>query len=103
MKAFNRIFEYIWPQWHRVVLTIVCALIVALLLSVSYLTVIPILKVMIKTEGLHPWIESQVCTHDYGMKLINATSITISDIDEEGLAFLGGLRVGDSLLDIELD
>ncbi|MCP4452950.1 MAG: ABC transporter ATP-binding protein [Planctomycetes bacterium] len=103
MKAFNRIFEYIWPQWHRVVLTVMCALIVAVLLSVSYLTVIPILKVMIKTEGLHPWIEGKVCAHDYGMELIDAASITISDIDEQGLAFLGGLREGDSLLDIELD
>lgn len=100
MKAFNRIFEYIWPQWHRVVLTVSCALIVAVLLSVSYLTVIPILKVMIKTEGLHPWIESKVCTNRYGMEL-NDTSASILDIDEEGLAYASGLKQGDSLLGIE--
>ena len=102
MKAFNRIFEYIWPQWHRVALTITCALIVAILLSVSYLTVIPILKVMIKTEGLHPWIESKVCTNLYGMKL-NDTNASISEIDEESLSYKSGFRQGDLLLGIESD
>ena len=100
MKAFNRIFEYIWPQWYRVVLTISCALIVAILLSVSYLTVIPILKVMIKTEGLHPWIEGKVCTNLYGMEL-NDTNASISEIDKEGLAYKSGFRKGDLLLGIE--
>ncbi len=100
MKALNRISEYVWPQWHRVALTIMCALIVAVLLSVSYLTVIPILKVMIKTEGLHPWIESKVCTNLYGMHL-NDINVSISEIDEKGLSYASGFRQGDSLLGIE--
>ncbi|MCF7973708.1 MAG: ABC transporter ATP-binding protein/permease [Phycisphaerae bacterium] len=99
MKAFNRIFDYIWPQWHRVVLTIGCALIVAILLSVSYLTVIPILKVMIKTEGLHPWIESKVCANLYGIKF-NGLTTTISEIDKLSLSFKSGLRQGDLIIGV---
>ncbi|MCH8192425.1 MAG: ATP-binding cassette domain-containing protein [Planctomycetes bacterium] len=68
MKAFNRIFKYLWPQWHRVVLTLSCALIVAILLSVSYATAIPLLKVIIvEAEGLHTWIEREACSVRYGI------------------------------------
>ena len=47
MRAFNRVLKYLWPQWHRILLTLSCALIVAFLLSVSYATAIPLLKVII--------------------------------------------------------
>jgi hypothetical protein len=50
MKAFRRVFEYIWPQWHRLV-TIGCsALLIGMLFSVSFATILPLLKVMMGEE-----------------------------------------------------
>ena len=100
MKAFSRVFTYVWPvQWHRVVLTVTCALLVAILLSVGYVTIIPILKVMIKTDGLHPWVESKVCENDFGIKL-DSTHPIILDIDKHGLGHQSGLAKADVILGI---
>ena len=41
MKAFRRLFTYIWPQWPRVVVVFVSAMAIAVLLSVSFMTIIP--------------------------------------------------------------
>jgi ABC-type multidrug transport system fused ATPase/permease subunit len=104
MKAFNRILPYVQTQWNRVVLTISCALIVAVLLSVSYVTVIPILKVMLSddSQGLHSWIEAKVCSRLYGIEFRDAETV-ISHIDKDGLGYRSGLSQYDQILGIEDD
>jgi subfamily B ATP-binding cassette protein MsbA len=67
VKEFSRVFKYIWPQWPRVIVVIVSAIIVSMLLSVSFLTVIPLLKVMIGQEGLRGWADREVCQLRYGV------------------------------------
>jgi len=46
MKAFRRIFKYVWPQWPRIIVVVVSAVVIAALLSLSFMTLIPLLKVM---------------------------------------------------------
>jgi hypothetical protein len=63
MKAFRRVFKYVWPQWPRIIVVVVSAIIVASLLSLSFLTVIPLLKVMMGEEGLAGWADRKISAH----------------------------------------
>lgn len=69
MKALKGIFKYVWPQWPRLVVVVVSALVVASLLSLSLLTIIPLLKVMVDKEdgGLHGWLDGMACRCRYGL------------------------------------
>jgi ABC-type multidrug transport system fused ATPase/permease subunit len=67
MKAFRRVFKYVWPQWPRVIVVLVSAMIVASMLSLSFMTVIPLLKVMMGEEGLHGWVDRKISAHRYGV------------------------------------
>jgi len=67
MKEFSRVFKYIWPQWPRIVVVVTSAIIVAMLLSVSFMTVIPLLKVMTGQEGLRGWADRKICQLRYGI------------------------------------
>jgi len=99
MKAFKRVFSYMWPQWPRIIATILCALIVAVLLSLSYVTVIPILKVMIEGQGLHPWVDGKICSTRYGLEFFKQkTSVAV--VKPKGLAHKSGLQDGDTIVGI---
>ena len=67
MKEFVRVFKYIWPQWPRIVVVVISAIIVAALLSGSIVTAIPLLKVMTGQEGLRGWADRKVCLLRYGV------------------------------------
>jgi hypothetical protein len=69
MKAFGRIFQYIWPQWPRLIVVLGTAIIVAILLSVSFMTIIPLMKVMLGQEGLHGWVDRKACDWKYGVDI----------------------------------
>ena len=51
MKSFKRIFKYIWPQWPRIIVVVVTAMMVSVLLAISFLTLIPMLDVMLRGDG----------------------------------------------------
>jgi len=53
MKDFWQMFRYIWPQWPRLIAVFVSATIFAVLLSISFMAIIPLLTVMMGGEGLH--------------------------------------------------
>ena len=57
MKAFKQMLRYIWPQWPRIIVVVLSALVIAVLLSLSFVTIIPLLKVMMGEEGLHGWVD----------------------------------------------
>ncbi len=67
MKAFRRVFKYVWPQWPRVIVVLISAMVVASMLSLSFMTVIPLLKVMMGEEGLHGWVDRKISAHRYGV------------------------------------
>jgi len=68
MKSFSRIFKYVWPQWARVVSVIFSAMVIAVLLSVSFMAIIPLLTVMVGGEGLHGWVDRKTCEAAYGLE-----------------------------------
>ena len=75
MKAFWRLLNYIWPQWHRICLVTVSALTIAVFFSLSIATIVPLLKVVMNEEGIRGWVNRNVCVWRYGMNFyVPATS-----------------------------
>ncbi len=114
MKPFWRIFKYIWPQWPRLIVVFSTAIIVAILLSVSFMTIIPLMKVMLGQEGLHGWVDRKACDWKYGVDihLPDAADITtgraqnmmfsllVTGVEEDSLAHLAGLQNFDRIVGV---
>ena len=112
MKAFWRIFTYIWPQWPRLIVVFSTAIIVAVLLSVSFMTIIPLIKVMLGQEGLHGWIDRKACDWKYGANIYLpdaadvamdptlAHSLRVTGIEQGSLAHLAGLQNEDRIVGV---
>jgi len=114
MKDFGRIFKYIWPQWPRIIVVVLSAMVVAALISVSFMTIIPLLTVMIGSEGLHGWTDRKTCEHYYGLdfpvpKAVELTNpsgaalppgLVIVRVEEDSLAEKAGLRAADRITDV---
>ncbi|UCF17314.1 MAG: ABC transporter ATP-binding protein, partial [Phycisphaerales bacterium] len=114
MRAFWRIFRYIWPQWPRLIVVFSTAIIVAILLSVSFMTIIPLMKVMLGHEGLHGWVDRKACDWKYGVDFylpdaedILTTraqemmySLEVIGIEQDSLAHLAGLQYKDRIVGV---
>jgi ABC-type multidrug transport system fused ATPase/permease subunit len=112
MKAFWRVFEYIWPQWPRLIVILVSALLISILFSLSFMTIIPLLKLMMGEEGLHGWADRKVCQQRYGIKFYMperldfvdpnkpdiAYYLIVTSIESDGLAHAAGLRERDWII-----
>lgn len=113
MRAFNRIFTYIWPQWPRITVVIISAILVSLLLSLSFMTVIPLLRVMMNEEGLHGWVDRKTCDWLYGLDFYvpDITDVTgsasqdivnqlqVTKVAKGSIASAAGLKVGDRIIE----
>ncbi|MEE8576391.1 MAG: ABC transporter transmembrane domain-containing protein [candidate division Zixibacteria bacterium] len=114
MKAFGRIFKYIWPQWPRLIVVFSTAIIVAILLSVSFMTIIPLMKVMLGQEGLHGWVDRKTCDWAYGVDIYlpdaadittgraqgMAHSLLVAGVEKGSLAHLVGLQANDRIVGV---
>jgi hypothetical protein len=67
LTSFSRVLKYVWPQWPRVIAVLVWSAVISLMFSASFLTIIPLLKVMMEEEGLHSWVDRKMCNDRYGM------------------------------------
>ncbi len=79
MKDFIRIFKYVWPQWPRLIVIFFSAILISILFSLSFMTIIPLLKVMMGEEGLHGWVDRKVCGQRYGLELYVPDELDYSD------------------------
>ncbi len=112
MKAFRRVFKYVWPQWPSIIVVVVCAIVVACLLSLSFMTIIPLLRVMIGKEGLHGWVDRKSCDWKYGVDFYVpdtrdfadsnsrdiAYHILVTDVKKDSLADMAGVRPADRIV-----
>ena len=111
-KAFRRIFPYILPQWPRLVAVFVSVLVICLLLSISFMTIIPLLTVMMEDEGLHGWADRKACRWQYGLEFSvpNApelaagsslrTVLLVTSVKKESLAYHAGIQRLDYIADV---
>ncbi len=112
MKAFNRVFDYIWPQWVRLIIIVCSAAVVGMLFSFSVATVLPLLKVMMGEEGLHGWVNRGISQNRYGLNFYVPDRVDLSDpnnsqaayylqivhVKEDGQAAKAGLFEGDLII-----
>jgi len=112
VKAFWRVFYYIWPQWPRIVVVVVSTLIGSVLLSLSFMSLIPLLKVMMGQEGLHGWVDRKVCQWRYGISFYVPESIDftrnngpdigyyllVTSVDDDGPADKAGIKPADRII-----
>jgi subfamily B ATP-binding cassette protein MsbA len=112
MNFFKRTKKYVLPQWHRLAIVIISATSVGFLFSMSFLTVIPLLKVMMGEEGLHGWVDRQGCKWRYEMNfavpdktdIMNNPDLVyeleIVSVEPNSLAQYAGLKVKDTIIGI---
>jgi len=87
MKSFWRIFKYIWPQWHRLIVIFFSAILIGILFSLSFMTIAPLLKLMMGEEGLHGWVNRKVCENRYGLKFHMPNRIDFVDPNKPDIAY----------------
>ncbi len=111
MKSFWRTFEYVWPQKRRLAVVIIAAVLVGFFFSLSFMSILPLLKVMMGEEGLHGWVDRKVCNWRYGLDFYipdrfdfadpnkNVTySLIITKIEEDSVADEAGLLPQDRIV-----
>jgi ABC-type multidrug transport system fused ATPase/permease subunit len=114
MKAFWRVFEYVWPQWPRLIVILVSSILISILFSLSFMTIVPLLKLMMGEEGLHGWADRKVCEQRYGIKFYTpdrvdfvdpnkpdiAFYLIVTSVEPDGLAYASGLRERDWIVGV---
>ncbi len=98
MRPLRKLFQYVWPQWPRIIAAVTTALLVGLLQSLSIATISPLIQVMMKDGGLHRWVDEKVCKYQYGMQVREVDTngfVQLGFIDPNSLADLAGLRSSD--------
>ncbi len=113
LTAFKRIWSYVWPQWPRVVAVFLWSALMAGMLSVSIVTMIPVLKVMMGEEGLHGWVDRKIVDERYGMnfylpdrsELLESAEflknqLEIVSVKKKSPAAEAGLRIKDRILSV---
>ena len=92
MQYFKRAFSYVWPQWHRIVAIVVSVAIISVMFTMTIATVIPLLTVMMGSEGLHGWADRKIAQNRYDIKFYVPDTI---DITESGSAATFKLEITD--------
>ncbi len=89
----------------------VCVLVIGILFSASFMTVIPLLKVMMGREGIHGWVDRTVCKTRYGMDfyvpvasdILNPDrdmlyDLRVTEVKKDSAAALAGLKPEDNII-----
>ncbi|MBN1505334.1 MAG: ABC transporter ATP-binding protein [Sedimentisphaerales bacterium] len=114
MRALWQMFQYIWPQWPRVIAVFVSAMVIGLLLSVSFMAIIPMLTVMMGGEGLHGWVDRNLSERQYGLRfntpkvndLADAAGaslrhhLLVTHVEKGGIAYHVGIKANDHIADV---
>jgi subfamily B ATP-binding cassette protein MsbA len=112
MKAFGRIFVYVWPQWLRLTAVVSSAVVIGMLFSLSFATIVPLLKVMMGEEGLRGWVDRNVCHWRYGVDFYVpetpdfledpnggiAYYLSVTLVDSKSMAEDAGLQLNDKIV-----
>ncbi len=108
LTAFKRVWAYVWCQWPRIIAVVFWSMLMATMLSVSMVTLIPVLKVMMGQEGLHGYVDRKICDYRYGMDFRVSSSeamsrqLSLVHVGDKGWAYDNGLQVDDKIVGITI-
>jgi len=68
-KYFRRLLGYVWPHKRYLVPALFCVLIMAVAYSASIGSILPVLTVLVKPEGLHGYVDSYIVQRRYKCEL----------------------------------
>ena len=57
--SLARLFPFVWPQRHRLVVSAVLAAVAAVLSVVALMLVFPVVKLLLEGQGLHEYIAAE--------------------------------------------
>lgn len=114
MDSFRRVLGYVKPQYKAVSLSIFCALMGAMLFSLSFVAMLPLMKVLINEEGLHGWVNRGIVRHRSGInfeplsvpddfsklteaQVSHAEKLEIKSVKLKSAAYEAGLRERDEI------
>jgi len=60
MKNFLRALSYAWPYRRRLVISLICALLAAMLWGANFTAIYPLLKLLHSRQTLHHWVENAI-------------------------------------------
>ncbi|MCP4709377.1 MAG: ABC transporter ATP-binding protein [Planctomycetes bacterium] len=98
MHCFRRVLFYVKLQYKSVLLLVFCALLVAMLFSMSLAAMLPLMKVMMDEEGLHGWIHRTIIKDRSGVSF-NAVPVDEFLSDQVSAAQQDKLQVSSVKLD----
>lgn len=64
MRNFRRSIWFSWPYRQRLVTSVLCALVVAVLWSVNLGALFPVLKLLRNQQSLHQWVDAEIAEHE---------------------------------------
>ncbi len=116
LTSFTRVLRYVWPQWPSLIAVLLWSALISLMFSASFLTIIPLLKVMMEEEGLHSWVDRKICNGRYGMDFYvpsrsdfedessdAAQYLLINRVDKNSWAYAAGLHRDDYIVAVGVD
>jgi len=98
MHSFRRVLYYVKLQYKSVLVLVLCALLVAMLFSLSLAAMLPLMKVMMDEEGLHGWIYRTIVKDRSGVSF-NAVPLDEYLTDQPENTPRGKLRISSVKLD----
>ncbi len=119
MKPFQRVLGYVKQEYRAVILSVVFALLTAMLFSLSLTALLPLMKVMMGEEGLHGWVYRAIIKDRSGIRFMDVPlrenivasdtkqlrrpKLRISSIQKDTPADGVGLRQLDVVLAVNLE
>ncbi len=83
MKNFLRALKHAWPYRYRLIFSIFCALLAAVLWGLNFTAVYPILKLIHTEHGPHAWVIERIDTTSHDIDYLKREVARLHDLEEE--------------------
>lgn len=115
MKDFRRSLRYLWPYRKRLAVSIVCAVIIAMLWGGGFGLMLPGLKILLTDEGLHGWAWQSLVEDRLDIELVRrlvpaklridgeqiSMVIDVNGVTDDGVAAQAGIAANEWLVGID--
>jgi ATP-binding cassette subfamily B protein/subfamily B ATP-binding cassette protein MsbA len=83
MKNYLRALRHAWPYRRRLAISVVCALLAAILWSLNLSSIYPLLKLLNTEQSLHQWVDEHITRGEDEVKFLQAEVARLQEIERE--------------------